>query len=172
MRTAISLIALGTLAACGQSGASNQAAGTSASSASGASSIVALQPGEWESQVQPAMTSPSPPGARQVKVRFCITPEQAANPTAAAMTGDHGSSHCTMKDYSVAGGRIHGTTTCNMGTSLVRMTSDGQYTATTYEMTIKSQIDVRGRSINNEMHVTARRVGDCPAGQKDGKSAG
>jgi hypothetical protein len=170
MRTALSLIALGTLAACGQSGSSNE---TTAGSASVASSSVTLQPGQWESQVQLANASQPSPGQRAATVRFCITPEQAANPTAAAMAGDTGRSHCTMKDYSVAGGRIHGTTVCDMGTGgSMRMTTDGTYTATTYAMTVKSQIDIRGRSINSETHVNAKRVGDCPASAADGKGGG
>jgi hypothetical protein len=170
MRTAIGLIALGTLVACGQNGGGNEAAGGSASSAS---SSVALQPGEWESQVQAAKASPSSPGMPPATVRFCITPEQAANPNAAALAADHGSSDCTAKDYSMTGGRIRGTTVCNMKSGgSIRMTTDGQYTATTYEMTIKSQIDVAGRSINSETHVKAQRVGDCPATATDGTSAG
>lgn len=173
MRGAAAFITIALLAGCSQAGDGNNmtasAAGTGGVPASGG---VAMQPGEWESTIQvSAANMPqmppgvSMPGMQPITARFCITPEQAANPNADVLGGSRNASPagCTTENFSFAGGRISGTTTCNMGRGTMRTAISGQFTPTTYEMTLQSSSDTGGAAANSEMRISARRIGDCPA---------
>lgn len=166
-----------TLAACsspeGNGAAANGAANAAAPAAGGGTpaATIQLQPGQWETSVEvvrvsapnmPAgMTAPQMP---PVTASYCITPEQAANPSAGMMAGNQMPEGCTTESYSVSGGRISGTIQCTMQGTVSRTSMNGQFTPTSYEMTMQAQQNAGGIEMETETRVTARRTGDCPAG--------
>ncbi|MFL6844206.1 MAG: DUF3617 domain-containing protein [Allosphingosinicella sp.] len=163
------------LAACGSSG--NKGGGSSATgsgSSGGGAAGLTLQPGEWEMKTQ--VVNVSAPGlpdavANSMKSqaggtsRSCMTAEEAKGPKADMYSGAQGS-NCKTEGFSWAGGRIHGKTTCPGpgGTGSAVMTMDGQYSAQSMDVTIKSDTDIAGNKVSMEMKMNGRRVGDCPSG--------
>jgi hypothetical protein len=151
---------------------------------------VTLQPGQWEQSVQITnLEMPgAPPGATeamrammgQAQARsFCITPEQAANPTGGMMAPEGGAaSGCTFEPNPFANGTINIRGNCTSPTrGSMQMTTTGTYTATTMEATFNQQMSAppgtQGpQSIRIEGRMTARRTGDCPAGSAPGNATG
>lgn len=185
MRTKATFVATLLLAACSggeQAGneagnaAGNQAAANAGDSAGGGDGgggggAVALQAGQWETTVQVTRMSManmpggvSPPTPPPTTVSYCLTPEQAARPSADFLTGSGESGGCTYQDFSMEGGRISGTVTCESAGTSMRSTMDGQFTPTGYEMNTQVQTTAQGMTMDMETRTTARRVGDCPAG--------
>ena len=171
MRKITGAIALLTLAACsGQSGneqAGNGQAGT-APAAAAAAPRPTIQPGQWDTTIEivnvsapnmPAGMTPPRMPARTVSA--CITPEQAGSPNAGVLSGNSNQPGCTTENYSVSGGRIQGTITCDIQGARTRTTLNGQFTPTSYEMTTQSEAVVGGMTTNTETRITARRTGDC-----------
>lgn len=166
MRVAAGLITIAMLGACSQNGDGGN--GTAAAPGTGAGATVALQPGQWESRLEvvAADMPAGAPGMPPMSARFCITPEQAANPNADVLGGGQNMPQgCTTENYTVSGGRISGAIVCNMGGTANRTTINGQFTPTTYEMTMQSRSEAGGTTTESQTRVTARRIGDCPAGQ-------
>jgi hypothetical protein len=159
------------LTACSGQGGSDNATG-SASGSGGSGATIRLQPGQWESRVEVVRVSAPnmPPGVEMphmapVTASFCMTPEQAAGPNGGVMAGnDMAGTGCTTENFSMAGGRITGTVQCNMQGTTSRTTMDGQFSPTSYEMTMVAQTNAGGVATENETRITARRTGDCPAG--------
>lgn len=171
MRIAAALVTIAMVAGCGQTGdGGNGSAGAPGASGSGASGSVAIamQPGQWESRLEipnmPQMPAGAP-GMPPMSARFCITPEQAANPNADVLGGGRNNPQgCTTENYTVAGGRISGTIVCAMGGTTTRTTINGEFTPTSYEMRMQSRSEGPGGPPDSETRITARRIGDCPAG--------
>jgi hypothetical protein len=172
MKRSTAALAVLLLSACGGNGG-NESAGSGEKAAGGgtAGGNVAMQAGQWEMTTQvvsmtaeglPAgMTPPTPP---PTTVSICLTPEQAANPGANFATGSAENSGCTSENMAMANGRVTGTVQCAQGGTTMRTTLDGQYTATSYEVTQRAQISGQGVSMNTESRTTGRRTGDCAAG--------
>jgi hypothetical protein len=166
----------GTTEAAGGAGAGASSPG---SSSPGSESGVSLQPGEWEMKMEvvnvnaqglpegvaEAMRNSAPGGTN----RTCMTPEEAKGPTA-DMFGKNDAADCRSDGFGWAGGRIQGKTTCtgDGGTGKTVMTMAGSYTAQSIDMTMKSDTEVMGKSMNMEMRLTGRRVGECTAATKEG----
>ena len=171
MRNAFGLIVLGTLGACGQSGDGNGTTGAAGGGTGPLAGGVMLQPGQWETtmQVEAANLPNLPPGVtpptmQPITTNICITPEQAANPAADAMAGNaQQQAGCRTENFSFANGRIQGTSMCDRDGVRARSTISGQYTPTSYEMTMQTETEARGTSQSSTMRITARRIGDCPA---------
>ena len=170
MRTALALTTMAMLAACGQSGDGGN--GTAAAPSAGPLAAgVAMQPGQWESrleivnanmpQMPPGVTVP---GMQPITRTICLTPEQAANPGADALAANgQQPAGCRTENFSFANGRIQGTSSCDHGAIRARSTISGQYTPTSYEMTVRTETESRGTTSTSEMRISARRIGDCPA---------
>ena len=160
------------LAACGSSDKSGNA-----SAGGGGGAGVTLQPGEWEMKTEVVNVSAEglPPGmADSMKqsasstTRTCMTEEDAKGPKGDLFTGDK-SGNCRSEGFSWSGGKISGKTTCGTDASgKTTMTMDGQYSAQSMDMTIKSDTNVAGRGVSMEMRMTGRRVGECTAATKQG----
>ena len=172
MRVAAALVTIAMVAGCGQAGDSGNgtAAAPGANPLAGGTAAVTLQPGQWETTMQmeaPGMANlppgVTPPTVRPITSNVCITPEQAANPGAEAMSGNAQGNGCRTENFSFANGRIQGTSICERDGVQARTTMTGQYTPTSYEMTIQSQTQIEGTTQNSTMRVTARRIGECPA---------
>lgn len=169
MRKITGTMALLALAACsGQSG-NNQTA--IAPGGGGSTAMTQLQPGQWDTTIEilsisapnmPAGMTPPRMPARTMSV--CITPEQAANPNGGVLSGNSNQTGCTTENYSVAGGRIQGTVTCDIQGARTRTTMTGEFTPTSYAMTMQAEAVVGGMTTNSETRITARRTGDCPGG--------
>jgi hypothetical protein len=171
----------GATAAAGGAGAGAASPGASSpgSSSPGSEPGVSLQPGEWEMKMEvvnvnaqglpegvaEAMKNSAPGGTN----RTCMTPEEAKGPTA-EMFGKNDTANCRSDGFGWAGGRIQGKTTCtgDGGTGKTVMTLAGSYTPQSIDMTMKSDTEVMGKSMNMEMRLTGRRVGECTAATKEG----
>lgn len=178
MRIALALVTIAMMAGCGQSGdggngaaSATGASGAPATGGGGSAAAVTMQPGQWESRAEVVnVGSPQlPPGAtvpgvQPIVTRHCLTPQQAANPNAQTLTSNPVSTGCTTGNLTFANGRIAGSAVCEVRGGTVQTTIEGQFTATSYEMTVKSRAEMGGTTTNSEMRVTARRLGDCPAG--------
>lgn len=177
---ALLLVSCGSRDQAGNQSTDN-AAGNAAAGEAGAEggpaaggATIALRPGQWETIVEvlrlnmadmpnmPAgMTTPLPP---PTTVRSCLTPEQARQPNANFLTGSGDQGGCTYQDFSMAGGRIRGTVTCNSQGTNMRTTMDGTFGGDSYRIESESQVSANGATIDTATRITARRIGDCPAG--------
>jgi hypothetical protein len=168
------------LAACsGQGGneqdanaAGNQASGGgSGGEAGGGAASVALQPGMWETTVEVTRLSVSnmpqgitPPTPPPTTASYCLTAEQAAQPSAGFLTGGGEAGGCSYENFSMANGRMSGSVQCNVAGTSSRSTFDGQFTPSSYEITTQVTATAAGMTTETETRTTARRTGDCPAG--------
>ena len=180
MRKTFSAISILLLAACsGQDGnegvaANGAAAESEGGSSSGGTAGVALQPGQYETTVETTRVAMSnvpgmpagiaPPTIPPTTIRSCLTPEQAARPSANFLSGKGDAGGCGYSDFSMEGGRMRGTLQCSSAGSTMRATFDGQFTADGYQMTSQSQVNANGMTVESETRTTSRRIGDCPAG--------
>ena len=185
MRPVITAAAMALLlASCGSreeadndaAGAGNMSAPANDQAAAGdgpaGAATAELRPGQWETTVEilrmdlgnvPGMPAGvTPPVQAPVTVRSCITPEQARRPDAGFMTGAQDKSGCSYEDFSMSGGRLRGTVTCNQQGSTVRATFDGSFGAESYRLESESRVSANGTEVSTATRITARRIGDCP----------
>ncbi|MPT48463.1 MAG: DUF3617 domain-containing protein [Sphingobium sp.] len=144
---------------------------------------ISLQPGEWEStqevvdvkfeggkEAAPPALIEAMKGQKQTS-KSCITPEQAANPSADFLTAQK-DSNCTYSGFEMAGGKIQGKISCpapqgQQGKADV--TIDGTYSETAYAMNMEMQAAGMGGPAAGDMKMhmvmktSGKRIGDCPA---------
>ena len=102
-----------------------------------------IQPGQWEAtnEILSATAPGMPPGYAEADGRpeddrpELHHPEQAAKPSANFLAAQE-NSNCTYQDWSMRGGRMTGTMTCQGGEmpGKMVMTMDGKYGSTSYDM--------------------------------------
>jgi hypothetical protein len=175
IRTCIAAAGLLALAACGSSGTKGEGNGASTKAGSGGGGTVALQPGEWEMTMEMVnMSAPNLPPAivAQMKraptvTRDCVTPEEAKGPKPETFAAQQNGNNCKQEDFVWGAGRAHGKTSCTSanGSDKMVMTMDGTYTPQSMDMTLKSETQTHNVSMSSEMHMTGRRIGECPAGK-------
>ena len=132
---------------------------------------VKIDPGQWESTTQIlSATGPLPQGAlkqmvgRQTRVINCITPEQAARPSANFLAAQQ-NSDCTYQQFRMEGGKLSGRMTCSGGNLPGEMVTvmSGAYGPQSYDMTM--DMETAGLPGNLTMKIKARtqgrRVGEC-----------
>lgn len=180
----ISGTALLVLGACGTGGEkTGDAAGSgeeqSAEQVVSEMKKVSLQPGEWETSSEivdvriEGAPQGMPPGAmdamkgRKTVNKSCITPEQAANPSADFLTAQK-DSKCSYSGFEMAGGTVKGTVSCPGGDDgKAVITMDGNYTPTSYAMNMEMNGSgmggAGGMTMHMKMKTTGRRIGECPA---------
>jgi hypothetical protein len=165
-----SAAALLALAACGSE--PEKARDMTAEEVADELSGMKIQPGQWEATNE--IVSASAPGmpagvldqmvGQKTTVQNCITPEQAAKPSANFLAAQE-NSNCTYQDWSMNGGRMTGTMTCEGGEmpGKMVMTMDGRYGSTQYDMNMN--METTGLPDNMSMTIKARttgkRIGDC-----------
>ena len=185
MKLRIAAIATLLLAGCGsqsanqqsanqQSGGNQQAApAQTATAAAGGNGGLNIQPGEWEITMEmrtmqatgmPAgMTIPQMPPST---IRSCVTPEQVSRANANFLSGGgHAGMNCDYSGVTVADGRIQGTSTCSRAGMEARVTMDGSFTPTSYDINQQMQSTNHGRAISSTNHLVGRRIGECTPGQ-------
>ena len=103
-------------------------------------------------------------------LRHCITPEQAARPSAGFLAG-RDDDRCSHRNFTMRGGRLRGTMTCagDRGGAPVETAMIGRYGPTAYVL----RMDMRnpmpdGAVMNVRIISRGRRVGDCPEGARNG----
>ena len=182
--TVAALAAIAALAACSKptpgradSNAAAHAPGAPAAVASApAAGEVTLNPGEWETVVETAMSglpANAPPSVvasanHKTTTRNCLTPEKAAHP-GADFFGEKGQQGCT-NSVTMAGGRSGGTLTCSDPRGATStMTMDGRYGGDSYELTMKATMARAGQSMTMTSHSVGHRVAPiCSAAAQDG----
>lgn len=142
---------------------------------------IALQPGEWETtqEVVDVRIENAPQGmpsgmmdamkGRRTTVRNCITPEQAAKPSADFLTAQK-NSKCTYSGFEMAGGTMKGTVSCPGGEGgSARVMMEGSYTPASYIIDMEMQSEgmggtrAPGMAMHMKMRSVGKRIGDCPA---------
>lgn len=168
--------ALLTLASCGRSDDSGRQ--QSAQEVAKEMSAMKMEPGQWEATNE--ILSASAPGlpknaldqmvGQKTTVSNCVTPEQAARPSANFLAAQK-DSDCTYQNFSMEGGRVTGTMSCKSGQvqGAMVMKMDGRYDARSYEMNMEMNASgmAEGMSMVLKARTTGRRIGDCAAGAAD-----
>ena len=131
-----------------------------------------MEPGQWEAsnEILSATAPGIPPEAlrkmvgQKNKVSNCLTPEQAAKPSANFLAGQK-DSQCTYKDFSLDDGKMTGEISCTgaqmPGTMVMQM--DGTYGPRDYAMNMEMKTAglPGGMNMTIKAKTTARRIGDC-----------
>lgn len=122
-----------------------------------------MRPGEWEMTTEMLdMNIPGMPAGAMLKqmknttnFKTCMKDDK---PDANFFQGTR-NSNCTYKDFSMAGGHVKGTATCDNAGQTMTMTMDGRYGAESYDMTMA----LKSEQMSMKMHTAGRRIGDCSA---------
>ncbi len=138
-------------------------------------SAMKMEPGQWEATNE--IVSASAPGlpanalsqmvGQKTTVSNCVTPEQAARPSANFLAAQK-NSDCTYQDFSMEDGRVRGTMSCKGGQvpGQMVMKMDGRYNAQSYELDMEMTASEmpEGMSMVLKAKTTGRRTGECTGG--------
>lgn len=162
------------LAGCGKSekDAINASAPMSQEQVAAEVSKVKMKPGQWESNftLDDLTFTNMPKGApssEQMKdqmksamsrsaIKHCVTPEQAANPSADMLSGQKDKS-CTYKGFDMAGGTIRGQVSCDQNGQAMTATMTGNYASDSYDVTM--DMTTKGGTDGMAMTMKARTQG-------------
>ena len=136
-----------------------------------------MEPGQWEATNE--ILSASAPGlpeealkqmvGQKTTVSNCVTPEQAAKPSANFMAAQK-NSNCTYEDFSMEGGKMTGTMTCSGGQvpGQMQMAMEGEYSARSYDMNMDMSAKGMpgGMTMTIKARTTGRRTGECTEAAK------
>jgi hypothetical protein len=176
MNRAILLVSIGLpLAACGskptvdEKNASVEQVANDVREASKGGQFV--QPGKWQSVVTiDRMSMPGLPPEAQAQMKkmmggthtteTCLTPEEAKQPKAGFFAGND---QCRYDHFTMGGGKIDAEMHCTQSGVSNAMQMTGTYSPAAYQMHMKStsQGGPAGESVNMEMTVQAKRIGEC-----------
>jgi hypothetical protein len=172
MRSYAPLLAAAVLACtgCGKSKQSNMTAEEVAEELK----EMKIEPGQWQATNE--IVDVKAPGltaevlgqmvGRKTSVSNCITPEQAAKPSANFLAAQQ-NNKCTYQDWSMENGRMTGAMTCSGGgmPGQVAMTMAGRYGPTAYDldMNMKTTGLPGGMAMTVRAKTTGRRTGECTA---------
>jgi hypothetical protein len=130
-----------------------------------------IEPGLWELTSEVVEVS-APDLPREVRnrmvgprsrIRHCITPEQAARPSATFLAA-RADGPCVYSDFTVQEGRVRGRMRCPDATAVM----DGVYRPDRYEMRMEMASPVPGgATMNLEVVSRGRRIGQCEEGQTE-----
>lgn len=162
-----------TLAACGQG--EEKGGKQTAQEVAKEMAALKMEPGQWE--VTNEILSANAPGLPEQAVKEmvgqkttasnCVTPEQAANPSANFLAAQK-NSNCTYQNFSMEDGRMTGTLTCSGGQvpGEMEMKMAGEYSARSYAM--NTEMNAKGMPGGMTMTIKARtsgrKVGECTPG--------
>ncbi|MDB5667347.1 MAG: hypothetical protein JWL74_297 [Alphaproteobacteria bacterium] len=137
-------------------------------------SDVRVAPGEWERrneilsveapdmprEIAARLRQPQPP------LRYCITPEQAAQPARVSDAIARPEAGCTMRGFSMSDGRMDGVMICREGSpGQVTTAMSGTYSPESfdYRSRIEMPPPIGDGVVRIEVRTSGRRVGPCPA---------
>ncbi|KQM99145.1 hypothetical protein ASE85_10490 [Sphingobium sp. Leaf26] len=173
-RTVLMLAALAGLAACGEKPGdkTGDIAATDAMSRQAVKAEVdkvQLKPGQWEGRFTVKDIDLSDmPGApanmkdqmksmmSQTSLKYCVTPEQAANPSGEMFAGQE-NKDCTYGGFEATGGAVKGQISCKSQGSTMNATMSGTYAPESYAMDM--DMKMAGGPHNMTMAMTARSEG-------------
>lgn len=139
---------------------------------------VQLKPGQWESSFTlEDIDMPDMPGGgaqmeEQMKkmmtrtaIRYCVTPEEAANPGGKMFSGQD-NKDCVYKGFNVSGGSVKGEISCKSQGGAMTAVMSGNYAPESYEM--RMDMKTSGAADGADMHMKAKTTGkwvaaDCTA---------
>ena len=128
-------------------------------------SNMSIEPGLWEltSEVLDVRAPNLPREIRnrmvgpRSRTRNCITPEQAAHPSANFLAG-RGDHACAYRDFSVRNGQMRGSMTCPDATA--RM--EGRYQSRAYDLRMEMQSPMENKAVMTlDLRARGRRIGPC-----------
>lgn len=178
-------LTLAALAACGSNSDDVALENVSLQEAAGkAQAAIKLQPGQW--QTTATIGELSMPGAppevqaaigksvaRTNTVADCVTPEEAANPSAQMLTGGQGG-QCRYENFSMNGGRMNAVMICSQPgqPGEMRATLTGSYAPTQYTMDMAMKMALPGiatgatgeQGMSMTARIAGKRLGECAAG--------
>lgn len=163
---ALMIAALPAVSSCGERPERNMSAEEVAGQLSG----MEIAPGLWEisSEVIDVRAPDLPREVRnrmvgpRTRLRHCITPEQAARPSANFLAGRRDGS-CTYRNFSVRDGRLEGAMTCPDAAATMR----GRYGPRAYDMRMEMESPVPGDAVMVlDVRSRGRRIGDCEGGRR------
>lgn len=100
-------------------------------------------------------------------IRHCITPAQAAQPSAGFLAG-RGDGRCTHRDFSMQGGRLRGSMICagDAPGAPVETAMDGRYGPNGYDLRMEMRNPMPdGTVMTVEVVSQGRRIGPCSQGR-------
>lgn len=136
---------------------------------------VQLKPGQWEGRftVQDIDMPQAPAGMKaqmksvmsQTSLRYCVTPEQAANPGAEMFSGQE-NKNCTYGNFSATGGKVTGQVSCKGNGGTMNAAMSGTYAPDRYAIDMDMKMDGGAHA----MAMTARSEGkwigaECASGE-------
>jgi hypothetical protein len=157
---------------CGGPSTSEEARNMSAEEVAQELEGMKIEPGQWEATNE--IISASAPGmpenvlkqmvGQKTTVSNCITPEQAAKPSANFLAAQQ-NNNCTYQNWSMQGGRMTGTMTCEGGEmpGKVIMKMSGNYASSRYDLDMDMNTTglPNGMTMTIKAKTTGRRVGEC-----------
>lgn len=130
---------------------------------------VQLKPGQWEGRFEiKDIDLSGVPGApanmkqqmqrmmNQTGLRYCVTPQQAANPSA-DMFGGQESKGCTYAGFDASGGKVKGQVSCKAPGGTMNAAMSGTYAPESYAMTL--DMKMAGGPQGQTMAMTAQSHG-------------
>jgi uncharacterized protein YceK len=157
------------LAGCGSGG--TKGGEQSAEDVAKEMAALKMRPGQWEATNE--VVSANAPGlpaealrgmvGQKSTVSNCVTPEQAAKPSANFLAGQR-DSDCTYEDFSMDDGQMTGTMSCAVpgvpGRTVMKM--NGKYSPVAYDMDMDMQVAIPGgMKMEVKARTTGRRIGEC-----------
>jgi hypothetical protein len=125
---------------------------------------VQLKSGQWEGRftIQEIDMPNAPAGVKdqmksvmsQTSLRYCITPEQAANPSGEMFAGQE-QRNCTYGGFEAKGGKVTGKVSCKAQGGTMNAAMSGSYTPESYAM----DMDMKMEGGPHPMAMTARSEG-------------
>ena len=130
---------------------------------------VQLKPGEWEGRftikdIDLSAMPGAPEGMEtqmknmmsQTSLRYCITPEEAANPSGRMFAGQN-DQDCTFAGFEASGGTVKGQVSCKAEDGRMNAAMTGTYAADRYAIDMDMKMD--GGPQGASMAMTARSEG-------------
>ena len=136
---------------------------------------VRVEPGEWERRTEilsvegpdmplelaARLKQPRPP------LRYCITPEQAAQPARVSDAIARPQAGCTVRDFAMQGGRMEGRMICREGApTQISTAMSGTYSPQSFDYRSRVEMPppIGDGLVRLDIRTTGRRIGPCPAG--------
>ena len=177
--TILSATALLALAACSKPSTNDASVGTAMDANEIAEKVdaVKLEPGEWEAttEVIDAQVSGLPQGVpadamtrmigQRSTFKHCITPEQAAKPSADFMAGQK-DANCNATKFEMTGGKVEAEMSCavpQQEKASMKIAMTGTYMPDRYDMdmTVDTANLGNGLSMTMKMKNSGKRLGEC-----------
>lgn len=176
----VTIVALLALAACNKSGGDSVSMKNASLEDVAKTQKAKIQPGEWEVTVemidQKVTGGPSgmpvPPKMPPQTMKTCITPEQVNRPEGMFSGGMEGlKKNCTYDSFAMVDGKIDAKMHCAMPNGMkIEATNTGTFSGTEISSDSTSTVTglPGGMSSSSHTKMTAKRVGECPAGAPAG----